>query len=59
VGRCYELGVNAFLVTPSSIDALADMCRAIQHFWLSSNVFPPEGTGAAEAIPKSDDSSSS
>jgi len=38
---------------------LGDMCRAIQHFWLSYNVFPPEGSGAAEPIPKSDDSSSS
>ena len=59
VGRCYELGANAFLVKPSSIDTLGDMCRAIQHFWLSYNVFPPEGSGVAEPIPKSEDSSSS
>ena len=59
VGRCYELGANAFLVKPSSIDTLGDMCRAIQHFWLSYNVFPPEGGGAAAPIPKSEDSSSS
>ena len=59
VGRCYELGANAFLVKPSSIDTLGDMCRAIQHFWLTYNVFPPEGSGVAEPIPKSEDSSSS
>ena len=59
VARCYELGANAFLVKPSSIDTLGDMCRAIQHFWLSYNVFPPEGSGAAAPIPKSEDSSSS
>ena len=59
VGRCYELGVNAFLVKPSSIDTLGDMCRAIQHFWLTYNVFPQDGSGAAEPIPKSEDSSSS
>jgi len=40
VDRCYELGVNAFIVKPSSIDALADICRAFQHFWLVHNVYP-------------------
>jgi CheY-like chemotaxis protein len=38
--RAYELGANAFLVKPSSTETLADMCRALKHFWLIHN-HPP------------------
>jgi CheY-like chemotaxis protein len=37
VRRAYELGANAFLVKPSSNETLADMCRALKHFWLVHN----------------------
>lgn len=42
VQRAYELGVNAFLVKPSSTDTLADMCAALKHFWLRHNHAPVE-----------------
>jgi CheY-like chemotaxis protein len=44
VGRAYELGANAFLVKPSDANVLADMCRALKHFWLTHNLFPIEGS---------------
>ncbi len=40
VQRAYELGANAFLVKPSSIIELADICRALKHFWLVHNTPP-------------------
>jgi CheY-like chemotaxis protein len=40
VERAYQLGANAFLVKPSSINTLADMCRAIEMFWLTHNEPP-------------------
>jgi CheY-like chemotaxis protein len=40
VRRAYELGANAFLVKPSDTNALADMCRALKHFWLTYNQPP-------------------
>ena len=40
IRRAYELGVNAFLVKPSNTDILADMCRALKHFWLTHNLPP-------------------
>jgi CheY-like chemotaxis protein len=43
--RAYELGANAFLVKPSSTQTLADMCRALKHFWLVHN-HPPANRAA-------------
>jgi CheY-like chemotaxis protein len=45
VRRAYELGTNAFLVKPSSTDILADMCRALKHFWIIHNQPPVESLG--------------
>src|SRR5437879_12450070 len=59
VGRCYEVGANAFLVKPTGIDTVGDMCRAIQHSWMAYDVFPPEFSGPAEPIQKAEDSHSS
>jgi CheY-like chemotaxis protein len=42
VRSAYELGANAFLVKPSDTDTLADICRAIKHFWLTYNTPPVE-----------------
>ena len=50
VDRCYEFGANAFLVKPSDADGLADMCRALKHFWLTYNIFPPECVEAPKPI---------
>ena len=43
VRRAYELGTNAFLVKPSGVDTLADICQALKHFWLIHNQPPVEG----------------
>ncbi len=43
VRRAYELGANAFLVKPSGVDTLADICQALKHFWLTHNHPPVEG----------------
>lgn len=50
--RCYGLGANAFLVKPSDAESLADMCRALKHFWLTYNVPPPECIEAPKPIPE-------
>jgi CheY-like chemotaxis protein len=36
----YELGANAFLIKPSSLDALIKLVRSINDFWLAQNIFP-------------------
>ena len=38
--RAYELGANAFLVKPSSANTMAEMCKALNHFWLTFNRTP-------------------
>ena len=43
VRRAYELGTNAFLVKPSGVDALVDICQALKHFWLTHNRPPVDG----------------
>ena len=35
--RAYELGVNGFLVKPADANTLADMCKALKHFWFMYN----------------------
>jgi len=35
----YELGANAFLVKPSSLEALIQLVRSIKDFWLLQNTF--------------------
>jgi CheY-like chemotaxis protein len=37
IARAYELGVNGFLVKPADANTLADMCKALKHFWLTYN----------------------
>ena len=39
VARAYELGANAFLVKPTSIDKLTDIVRSLELFWLQHNKF--------------------
>jgi CheY-like chemotaxis protein len=40
IQRAYQANVNAFLVKPSNIETMSDMCRALKHFWLTHN-HPP------------------
>ena len=42
IAQAYELGVNAYLVKPSDMDTMADMCKALKHFWLTHNKSPLE-----------------
>src|SRR5687767_14330439 len=42
IARGYELGVNGFLVKPADANVLADMCKALKHFWLTYNQSPLE-----------------
>lgn len=42
VQRAYELGANGFLVKPSDANTLADMCKALKHYWLVHNQPPAE-----------------
>ncbi len=40
VERAFELGANAFLVKPSTLEVLIDMIRCLRD-WLQYNHFPP------------------
>jgi CheY-like chemotaxis protein len=35
VNRAYELGANSYLVKPVSFDALLDMLRVVERYWLA------------------------
>jgi len=35
INRAYELGANSYLVKPVSFDALLDLVRALEHYWLA------------------------
>jgi CheY-like chemotaxis protein len=45
INRAYELGANSYLVKPVSFDALLDMVRVLEHYWLALSE-RPEGPGA-------------
>lgn len=40
VRRAYELGANSYLIKPVGIEALMEVARAIQHYWLKLNEAP-------------------
>jgi len=40
IERAYSLGANAFLIKPADLTALADICKAFSHFWLTHNQPP-------------------
>lgn len=40
IAEVYELGANAYLMKPPEMDQLADIVRAIKHFWLTHNHAP-------------------
>ena len=40
INHAYDLGVNAYLVKPVSFDALVEMLRALDLFWLHMNEAP-------------------
>ncbi len=44
INRAYELGVNSYLVKPSSADDLLKMVTALAQYWLTLNELP----GASE-----------
>jgi CheY-like chemotaxis protein len=38
--KAYQLGANAFLVKPSDMHTLVEMCKAMKLFWLTHNQPP-------------------
>lgn len=40
VDRAYDLHVNAYLMKPSSLEALSGLVRALSAFWLGFNEYP-------------------
>jgi two-component system, response regulator len=41
IARAYDLGANAYLVKPPSIQELTELMRSVKEFWISRNQFPP------------------
>lgn len=44
IQHAYELGANAFIIKPSSLDGLIELLRSIKTFWLAHNTFPHCGS---------------
>ncbi|MEO0409044.1 MAG: response regulator [Cyanobacteria bacterium P01_A01_bin.135] len=40
INRTYDLGINSYLVKPVNFNALADMIRALEGYWLKFNEYP-------------------
>lgn len=40
INRAYELGANSYLVKPVGSDALVDLIKSVELYWLISNVNP-------------------
>lgn len=40
VAKAYNLGVNSFLVKPSSVDELVELLSAMKAYWFRFNEFP-------------------
>jgi DNA-binding NarL/FixJ family response regulator len=40
INRAYDLGVNAYLVKPVNFDALVEMVKTLDAFWLRANEHP-------------------
>ncbi|HVZ63610.1 MAG TPA: response regulator [Lacunisphaera sp.] len=49
--RCYELGVNAYVVKPVSFHEFIDAVRALGAFWVVLNEAPPPGSHPPIAPP--------
>jgi len=43
VERAYDLGVNSYLMKPSSIETLAVLMKALSAYWLTFNEYPSSG----------------
>jgi CheY-like chemotaxis protein len=43
--RCYQLGVNAYVVKPVAFEAFAKAVKELGVFWALVNEPPPQGTG--------------
>jgi CheY-like chemotaxis protein len=40
--RCYDYGVNSFLVKPITFDGFMDVVKKVDDYWLSLNIPPDE-----------------
>lgn len=40
--RTYDLGVNSFITKPVSFEALVDVVRTLNHYWLEIVELPPQ-----------------
>jgi two-component system response regulator len=43
INRAYELGANSYLIKPSGLDALIELAKTIDHYWLHTNTPAPPG----------------
>ena len=42
IDRAYRLGANSYLVKPMSLDALVEVVKGINDYWLKLNRLPPQ-----------------
>jgi DNA-binding NarL/FixJ family response regulator len=40
INRAYDLGANSYLVKPVETDALVDLLKKVEIYWLVTNVKP-------------------
>jgi CheY-like chemotaxis protein len=51
LARCYELGVNAYVVKPLSFHEFADAIRTLGTFWAVLNELPPKDPNPPTSFP--------
>lgn len=52
LSKCYELGVNAYVVKPVHFSQFLEAVKMVGAFWAIFNEVPPEENSAAPAVPQ-------
>ena len=47
IAKSYDLHANCYIIKPVGIEALTNVVRSIEHFWLRVSTLPPNAAAAA------------
>lgn len=49
IAKSYDLHANCYIIKPVGIEALTNVVRSIEHFWLKVTTLPPNAAAAGDA----------
>lgn len=49
IAKSYDLHANCYIIKPVGIEALTNVVRSIEHFWLRVSTLPPNAAAAGDA----------